>query len=265
MITLNNIRTGQPNKPPRIMIYGLPGLGKTSLAAEFPSPVFLQTSEEFPSGVDAATFGKLNTYDEFQQAIAALKSGGHQYRTVVLDHLAEFEALLLDKVCRDNHWRNIEAPGYGRGYAVTKDYWKTFVDDILSLRDNPGMCVILLGHVEILTFPNPSGPEFQRFDLLLDKRARPIVTAKMDACLMLGQMMTTKDAGGHAIASGGEGRWIFTSGRPEMLAKNRYGMPDRIKYEIGNGFEVMKPYFKKPKTSENIVTYDVNIVSQMGE
>ena len=44
-LSLSNLVRRKSDKPPRIVIYGVPGIGKTSLAAEFPDPIFIQTEE----------------------------------------------------------------------------------------------------------------------------------------------------------------------------------------------------------------------------
>ena len=42
---LDNIQTGRENKPPRIMIYGNEGSGKTCTSAQAPFPIFIQTED----------------------------------------------------------------------------------------------------------------------------------------------------------------------------------------------------------------------------
>ena len=49
------------NLPPIIVLHGLPGIGKTTLAAGFPSPVFVQTEDGCPSGLEINTFGLLES------------------------------------------------------------------------------------------------------------------------------------------------------------------------------------------------------------
>ena len=44
-LSLSSLVRAKSDKPPRIVIYGVPGIGKTSLAAEFPDPIFIQTEE----------------------------------------------------------------------------------------------------------------------------------------------------------------------------------------------------------------------------
>jgi len=43
--------------PPIIVLHGQPGVGKTTLAQNFPRPVFIQTEDGCPSGLEIETFG----------------------------------------------------------------------------------------------------------------------------------------------------------------------------------------------------------------
>ena len=82
-ISLASLRRGGEARPPRLLIYGVAGVGKTKLAADAPSPVFLQT-EDGLGGIDAATFGLLRSFD-VMAAIASLYTEPHDFQTVVLD------------------------------------------------------------------------------------------------------------------------------------------------------------------------------------
>lgn len=67
-LSLASLKKVHADKPPRILIYGPAGIGKTTLASEFPSPVFLQIEDGTPAGVELTSFGKIDT---FQQLIVA--------------------------------------------------------------------------------------------------------------------------------------------------------------------------------------------------
>ena len=44
-------------------------------------------------------------------------------------------------------------------------------------------------------------------------------------------------------ADGGGNRWLYAAPRPAFVAKNRYGIPDKIMFERGNGYDVLEPHF----------------------
>lgn len=55
MSILANITTGRDNRPPRLMIYGQEGVGKSTFGANAPAPIFIQT-EDGLGEIDCAKF-----------------------------------------------------------------------------------------------------------------------------------------------------------------------------------------------------------------
>src|SRR5262249_12653707 len=115
-IHIADIHRATATLPPRLVIHGLEGVRKTTLAARFPSPVFLQT-EDGTGNLELATFGLLEQFSAVRNAIAALGNESHDFRTLVLDSVDALEPLIWAAVCRERGWVSIEAPGYGKGYV----------------------------------------------------------------------------------------------------------------------------------------------------
>ena len=61
MVSLSDIVDTQNIKPPRVLAYGPPGVGKTTFAASAPSPIFIQT-EDGADVVGAARFPQPESY-----------------------------------------------------------------------------------------------------------------------------------------------------------------------------------------------------------
>ena len=115
-LSLSSLVRAKSDKPPRIVIYGVPGIGKTSLAAEFPDPIFIQT-EEGAGNLELTTFadGPLTSAAEVDEAIELLLTGDHKFRTVVLDSLDWFEPMLWAAVCKRNKWNSDRGCGLRQG------------------------------------------------------------------------------------------------------------------------------------------------------
>jgi hypothetical protein len=234
--------------PPRILIYGPPKQGKTSLAAEFPNAVFLQVEEGTPGDLELTSFGLLTGFDAVMDALSALYSEEHDRQTVVLDSVDKMEPLIWAKACADNSWSSIEAPGYGKGYVEADRVWRELLDGLNALRRDRAMTVVLIGHSTVTTFPNPAGAEYPRWDIRLHKRAVGLIQDEMDAILMLNQepAIKTEEQGfgkKRATATGGPARWIYCEGRPSHVAGSRYGMPEKPLYRKGEGYSQLAQYF----------------------
>lgn len=66
MSFLANIQRGRAPMPPRIMLYGVEGIGKSTFAAEAPKPIFVQT-EDGLAQIDCDKFPLATTFEEVQQ------------------------------------------------------------------------------------------------------------------------------------------------------------------------------------------------------
>jgi hypothetical protein len=87
--------------PPRVLIHGQEGVGKTTLAAAFPKPVFIQVEDGCPGGLELSSFGLLDTYPQFRNALTALATDKqYDFKTVVVDSLDVLEKLDLDRRLR---------------------------------------------------------------------------------------------------------------------------------------------------------------------
>src|SRR5690606_37239112 len=112
-------------KPPRIIIHGEPGVGKTTFAACAPAPVIIQT-EDGLGNLDVEAFPLAASLEDVMGALTALYEEGHSYATLVVDSLDWLEPLIWQRVCRDHNVASIEALGYGKGYVEALGYWRTF-------------------------------------------------------------------------------------------------------------------------------------------
>jgi hypothetical protein len=230
---IENIRTVTAILPPRLLVHGQEGVGKTTLASKFPVPIVLQTEDGTPGGMEFASFGLLDTFQKVRDALTALATEPHDYQTVVVDALDVLEGLIWSDVCATNNWASIETPGYGKGFVIADRWWDDFLAGLEYLRRERGMIVLLLAHSAIETINDPRVPSYTSYQLRLHKRARGLVQDWCDVIGFLAPDLVIKsdDAGFSKTrhrAEGGATRWLHTEGRPSFVAKNRYAMPPKI-------------------------------------
>jgi hypothetical protein len=249
MSQIENIRRVTATQPPRVVIYGPPGVGKTSLAAEFPANVFIQTEDGESAGLEFDAFPKCNSFGDFWESLCSLASHGHDYRTVTLDSLSSLEPMVQQEACDRFKWESIEDPGYGKGYVAADGIWLEIQQAFNCLRNKFNMGIVLLAHSTIATYPNPAGADFPSFEIALTKRKsgegpRAIIERNADCILMLDYDSAVKaDKAKTAKSTGSTLRYVYCQGSPARNAKNRYNMPSRIIYERGHGYEAISPYF----------------------
>jgi hypothetical protein len=246
-IDLSSLRKVRADQPPRLLIYGPEKMGKTTLASEFPAPVFLQTEMGQSGDLELDSFGHLTSYEQVIEAIGSLASGDHSFQTVVLDSVSALQKLVWDKVCRDSNVKSIELAGggYGKGYIEADNLWLEVLDGLNYLRNERRMAVVLVGHAIISRFDDPETQSYSRYDIDLHKRAEALLKREVDAILLVKKDVTikTEGKGDRVRADGGDTRWIYTEGKPAFTAGNRYNMPARIMYQKGQGFSALAPFF----------------------
>ena len=219
-------------KPPRICVYGPPGVGKTTFAAKFPKPVFILT-EEGLGDLEAEHLPFCTTYEEVLGCLAALGREDHEYKTVVIDSLDALEKLIWEHTCKRMNYSSIEAPGWGKGYAEAQHDWAELIAYINALRDEKGLTVVAIAHSAYVHIADPERPAYDTNTLNLHKYANPLIIAEFDIIGFATQKVFTKvdeakkdDKRVRAVA--GTERELRLSISPAFTAKNRYHMKESI-------------------------------------
>lgn len=229
---LETVITGTQPMPPRVMIYGTHGIGKSTLAAQAAKPIFIQT-EDGLAEIDCAKFPLSQSLDDVYAAIGALYQEEHGYETAVVDTVDWLEQLIWQQVCADHGVKSIEAIGYGKGYKFALTHWSNALDGLNALRDQRGMAVILLAHAGVSRFENPETDAYDRYTPRLHKTASAMVQEWCDAVLFATyEVHTTQTDEGfnkrrnRAIGDGE--RVLRCQERPYQVAKNRYDLPPEL-------------------------------------
>jgi hypothetical protein len=224
-------KTKRNSTPPRVIIHGAQGVGKSTFAASAYAPIFLPF-EDGLSGLEVDAFPRLTSYDDAITAIGTLATEAHGYGTAVIDSLDWLEPLVWAKVATANGKNSIEDIPYGKGYAEAMPLWRQLFDGLNHLREHKGMAIILIAHSQVKRFEAPDSEPFDRFELKLHKGASALAVEWADI-VGFGHHETAikKETNGfqsraRGIATGR--RLLRVVETPACVAKNRYGLPDLI-------------------------------------
>lgn len=232
---LSDIITGTSMSPPRVLLYGEAGVGKSTFGASAPNPIFIQT-EDGADVIGASRFPLAQSWDDAFDAVKQLYSQEHQFQTVVVDSLDWLETLIWKEVCKVNNLKSIEDLGYGKGYVQALDFWKRFLDGLNALRKDKGMGVICIAHSIVRRFEDPASEGYDRYEIKLHRKAADLCMEQADIIGFATYRTTTKQVDGkfgnktvRAVGSGE--RVLRTQARPAFVAKSRYAIPDELPLE----------------------------------
>jgi hypothetical protein len=238
MSLITKVQRGRIAKPPRILVYGTEGIGKSTFGSQAPKPIFVQTEDGLDE-LDCDKFPLATNYDDVLTALTELKTQQHDYESIVIDSLDWLERLIWDKLCAQNGVNSIEKVdgGYARGYTHALTYWREIIDQLNVLRSGRGMVVVMIAHSKVERFEDPESSPYDRYSPRLNKHAAALVSEWSDAVLFATRKIRTQseDAGfnrkrtiAHAIGKDGGERILRCVGGPTCVAKNRYGITDEL-------------------------------------
>ncbi len=232
-ILAKTINRGPLVRAQKTVIYGPEGIGKTTLAAQFPSPVFLDT-EGGSHHLDVARFPAPKTWEDVTKTITALATEPHEFKTLVIDTADWLEKLLIEDVCRRANKTSIEEFGYGKGYVVLAEEVTKFLASLNALLAR-GMHVLLLAHCRIAKFEQPDAAgAYDRYELKLTKQVGPLVKEWCDMLLFANYFTkVAENDSGRKRGVGGRERKLYTTHTAAWDAKNRHGFEENLPFDFG--------------------------------
>jgi len=232
-MSLANIRKKAKQKPPRLVLFGGSGVGKTSFAASMNKPIFVCT-EDGLGKIEVDHFPLATSFEDVLKNLQSLIDNDNDYKTLVVDSLDWLEPLIWDKACQDNNWKSIEQPGYGKGYVEVLKYWREYIRLLNELREK-GYTIMQIAHNQIKRFESPEIDAFDRHELKLHRKAADLILEHSDCCFFANFKLGTvqvKGKGGNMTTKAVSGeRVIYTVEKTAYLAKNRYGLPEMLPFE----------------------------------
>lgn len=163
------ITRGKRARAQRVIIYGPEGIGKSSFAANFPEPLFIDT-EGSTDNMDVARMDKPTSYTMLKNQIAWIKANPTCCKTLVIDTIDWAESLIVDDVCAQHGKKGIEDFGWGNGYTYTKEEVGRFLNMLQELIEL-GINIVLTAHAQMRKFEQPDEMgAYDRWELKLGKK-----------------------------------------------------------------------------------------------
>lgn len=226
------IKNSSVKKFPRIFIYGVPGIGKTTYAAKFPKPVFICT-EDGAGELEIDRFPIVQNLDQFTAHLNSVAKGEHDYKTLVIDSVDWLQGIIFDKVAEESGKPSFADIPYGKGFDAAVEKIGTITDTLDTIMYTRHMSIVLVGHSTVKTYNNPDGENYDRYQPdLHQKILAPIVEWADLVGFVNYDIYTKKDSSGDIKAQGSGARTLYLEQRPAYVAKNRYHISEPLAFEV---------------------------------
>jgi hypothetical protein len=215
-------------RSPKIVVVGQGKIGKTTFAAMAPNAIGILT-EDGADMVNANAFPLASNLGDVYSAIDTLINEQHDFQTLFIDSLDWLEPMVQDHVCKQNNWKNIEQPGFGKGYVAAAEEWRNLLSGLEVLRETKGMGIILIAHDKIKRIEDPLTEGFDSHVLKLHDRAGALVSEWADVIGYAGyRIFTSKTDAGFGnketkATTTGE-RILHVEPHPAHCGGNRFGL-----------------------------------------
>lgn len=221
-------------RPPRILLYGGEGVGKTTQASKSKNPIFVQT-EDGLGNLSVPAFPLCRSYSELTEYLEMLAHKEHDYSTVILDSVDWADMLIQRQVAEDHNVKEVAEISWGKSNKYCATYWEE-IKELLTEIQNRGCTIILIGHSSITKIEDPLKGDHDKHSLKINRISAALIKEWVDIIIYAAYDMTIKkeDKGfgvkkNRAISDGS--RIMYFSGTPVFDAKNRYGLPDQLPFD----------------------------------
>lgn len=236
---LAEISSAAKSRPMSCVVYGPPGIGKTSFGAAVPGCLFLIDDKEDGIGTlkasklvqaDIPVLPPAARWEDVLGMVRQLSQGGHDHKCLVIDTLGGIERLCHEFICRtqfNGEWGDKGFGGYQRGYEVSLSEWRLLLNALDDCRA-AGMSVMALAHSVIKPYKNPEGDDYDRFVPDMHHKTWSLSHRWADMVLFLNYYVEVTSDGNRSKGRGGQSRTMYTEYHAAYEAKNRSGLPTEI-------------------------------------
>ncbi len=228
------------DRPVIVTILGDAGMGKTSLAASFPNPIFIRAEDglqAIPLETRPDALPLLSGADDLWEQLQALITEEHNYKTLVIDSVTALERMFIQYVIDSDPKKpksiNQAMGGYGAGLSAVATMHQRVRKAAGILNERKGMHVVFIAHAETETVELPDQDAYTRYSLRLSKKSVAPYVDDTDVVGFIRLRTFTMGDGERKKAISDGTRELVCHATASNVSKNRYGIVEPL--EVSNG------------------------------
>lgn len=216
-------------------ITGDAGLGKTSLAATFPKPIFIRAEDglqAIPVQTRPDAFPLLSNVDMLWEQLTALIKEDHDYKTLVVDSVTQLDTLFTNHIVDTDPKkpRTIAQAlgGYGAGFQALSSLHGRVRKAAGILNEAKGMNIVFIAHSETETIELPDQDPYTRYNIRMQKKSVSHFIDNVDMVAYLKLETHTFGDGERKKAISDGTRILVSYATAANISKNRFGINEDI-------------------------------------
>ena len=228
-----NIEEGIKRRAIKCVIMGCEGIGKSTLASQFPSPLFIDT-ENGTNHLNVRRIVCNKSWADLLDIVNEVIKEPAICKTLVIDTADWAEQLAEEAVCIKNRVASIEAISYGKGYTYVADEFTTLLK-LLDKCIEVGINTVFTAHAKPRKYELPEEQgQFDRWEMKLSKQVAPLLKEWCDMLLFCNYKTFVVTSENNTKKASGGKRVMYTTHNPCWDAKNRFNLPEELELNFAS-------------------------------
>lgn len=226
---------------PRITIYGMPGIGKSTLASQFPDPLFFLTEQcNIPAVKIIGPPKNLDGALKVLESLVKLKEP--PFKTLVIDSISKLDQLVVEYILSQELTKegriaalNSACGGYGAGFQAAQQLHRQ-IKALLDRFQSKNIVVVYIAHLATIKYKAPDLEDYDKYSIIMNHdKSREIYIDDVDCvvfCKLKSYLTSTKTANkkvsGRNMITSSDERIMLTGVSDVHVSKNRFNMPNEL-------------------------------------